>query len=91
MIDAVHRKRSERVGLGVTGIPNLLGSMEQVVFVFELGHPSACLRRPRLLGRFAIVIVVAHIVNRWLSFWMSKLVLMSARWVLYRVDPLREI
>ena len=61
MVYAVDRKRSECIGLGVTGISNLLGSMEQIVFVLEFRHPPASLRRPGLFIRFDVVVVVIHI------------------------------
>ena len=61
VVDPVDRERSECIGLGVTSIPNLLGRMEQIVFVLEFRHPTASLRRPRLFIRFDVVFVVIHI------------------------------
>jgi len=61
MVYAVDRERSERIGLGVTCISNLLGRMEQIVFVLEFRHPPASLRRPGLFIRFDVVVVVIHI------------------------------
>ena len=70
MVDAVDRKGSECIGLGVTGITNLFGGMEQIVFVFEFCHPTASLRGPGLFIRFKFLFAVIHF-NRRLR-WYSK-------------------